>query len=246
MNRFGTAVAAAVVLCSGASFAVGRYSKKLDYDAAYIPQRLKVLGDEAAIGAPGKVLLIGDSISERSGIRQLCGREVFNAGVSGARLGDVESRALELARTLKPARIFLAIGTNDAQSKSLTDAEAWAAHYIALVRKLSPAAVVLVPAPVIQPGMRFSGYFSEAHARELNSKLPAIASATGAKLLSRPSIDTIDAVHPSRAGTAVWRGGLNAGCQLVQAPIEVLAAVQMPLASIAAYAVSLGCMKSLE
>jgi lysophospholipase L1-like esterase len=201
-----------MILCAGAGFAAGRGSQNIDYDAAYIHQRAKVLTEEAQREEAGHVLLVGDSISERSGVHQLCGRDVFNVGISGAKLSDMHDLAIQLAEATKPSRVFVAIGTNDAKAADATDAAEWAREYTAMVRNFAPTPVVLVPAPVIEPGKQWSSEFSEASLARLNALLPAIAKATGARILSRPVVETADGVHPTKKGAADWRAPLKGGC----------------------------------
>jgi len=202
----------AVVLSGYAGFAFG---SRPDDVAAYVRRRPWIIEQSANLRPPGDVLLIGDSIAERSGLETLCGRSVFNAGVSAARLEDIDALALRLARDLKPSTVIIEIGTNDANIARRTDPAAWKARYVALIRAIQAAPVILVPAPAIEPGKSGSSAINPTHLDRLNGLLPSIARETGARLLERPIVDTLDGVHLSRRGAEQWRGYLAPACKAV-------------------------------
>ena len=199
-----------ITLIAGyAGFAIGRQP---DDVSAYIRRRPWIIEQAAALRPPGDVLIVGDSIAERSGIQSLCGRSTFNGGVSGARLSDIDPLARRLAAELNPALIVIEIGTNDANRRRLTDPVTWRNQYVALVHSLRGAPVILVPAPAIEPGKRVSDDIDNVHLERLNGELRDVAKATGARLLARPAVETSDGVHLSRRGAVQWRSALSAAC----------------------------------
>ena len=198
-----------VVLSGYPGFAFG---SRPDDVAAYVRRRLWIIEQSANLRPPGDMLLIGDSIAERSGLESLCGRPVFNAGVSAARLEDIDALALRLARDLKPSTVIIEIGTNDANIARRTDPIAWKGRYVALIRAIQTAPVIIVPAPAIEHGKSGSSAIDPSHLNRLNGLLPSIARDTGARLLQRPAVDTADGVHLSRRGAEQWRGCLALHC----------------------------------
>lgn len=204
------ALLAATLIAGYTGFAIGRQP---DDVSAYIRRRPWIIEQAAPLRPAGDVLLIGDSIAERSGIESLCGRPVFNAGISGARLEDVDDLGKRLSTELHPSRTVIEIGTNDASKRYMTDPAKWRDRYIALIRALRGVPITLVPAPAIESGKSVSKNIDASHLDRLNAELPAIAKATGAKLLARPVAATTDGVHLSREGAAEWRAALTPACQ---------------------------------
>lgn len=84
----------------------------------------------------GGLLLIGDSLAERAYVPQLCGLPVLNAGMGGAKAGDVFDVAVKAKRVMQPTITIVAIGTND------TDLETFRRDFTALVEAVEPDAVV--------------------------------------------------------------------------------------------------------
>ena len=84
---------------------------------------------------PDAAVIVGDSLVERSSIRELCGLPVVNAGIGRATSASI----MPVARMVKDRPlVVLAIGVNDGDS--------FAADYRALVRELRPDIVVGVTA----------------------------------------------------------------------------------------------------
>lgn len=210
-------VAVAVLAAGLGGVAAGRFLRRPPDALTYVNLRPGVLEQQAKLAPDGQILIVGDSITERSAVRELCGRPVFNAGVSWAQLHDVGSMARSLVADLRPSAVYLALGTNDARLSGPTPTHEWAGEYEALIRSVAPAPVVIVPIPTMGDGGRRPEYWDPEHARALNTLLPGIARRTGATLIPRPAISTVDGVHPSPAGAAAWRNDLETGCAVVRA-----------------------------
>jgi lysophospholipase L1-like esterase len=191
-----------LLLLSVGAFVAGRESAP-NATASYIPRRAWILEESAKRTPPGAVLLVGDSLSERSGLTSLCGRPVFNAGISSATLHDVAALAARLKGELAPERVFVAIGTNDARVG--TDPDAFEREYRALVAGFAPLPVVLVPIPAVGEGAVVSPEAVAALNRRI-ARVPA------ARRLDQFAVPTVDGVHPTIAGAAQWREQLARAC----------------------------------
>lgn len=172
----------------------------------YAAIRKGVLLDQAAAAQKGGVLLIGDSITERTPVGTLCGLPVFNAGISGAGVDELRTFAGKLAQTLKPRLTIIAVGVNDAQRER--DAPS-AAAFREIDRELGGASYVLplMPEKAGQFGMT---YFDPARVRQVRADILS---------LHRPTLrpfdvtgHTLDGVHLDAAAKAVWRKRLATLC----------------------------------
>jgi len=180
--------------------------------AAYVRRRPVVLLDQAKSYQHGGVLVIGDSISERSGISTLCGLPVFNAGISSARTKDLADLTPKLVAEIKPTLVFIALGTNDANAARPTAIDEWQKQYEALVRSVGRVPVVLAAAPMIERGKERSSQFDTRRIAAMNARLPSIAARFGAVFVTAAPTSTMDGVHPDTAGAETWRGNLARGC----------------------------------
>jgi len=100
---------------------------------------------EVAMKAPhGQILLIGDSITEFAWLPPLCGRPTFNGGISAARVQEMIGPAVTLVRLLRPAHVFVALGTNDARNGRTTPIGDFEAAYKKLVDAIGPVSLTLV------------------------------------------------------------------------------------------------------
>lgn len=191
-----------LLLLSVGAFVAGRESAP-GATETYIPRRAWIIEESAKRTPPGAVLLVGDSLTERSGVTSLCGQPVFNAGISSATLHDLAAMALRLKGELAPARVFLAIGTNDARLG--TDPAAFEREYRALVAGFAPLPVVVVPIPAVGQG----AVVSPQAVAELNRRIERIPAT---RHLAPFAVPTVDGVHPTVAGAAQWREHVAGGC----------------------------------
>lgn len=213
--RWPLLIGGVVILCGISGLAGYRARHPLPKSVesgTYVRVRKEIVANEAMHEPRGETLFIGDSIVERSGIHRLCGNDVFNAGISWAKLGDVEDLAPKLAQAIKPRAVYVQIGTNDARRLAIRSVDEWRDHYLAMVRSFGMVPVVLVPAPELEAGKTGTRGFDPARLTALDATLPAIAGATGARLLPRPAVRTDDGVHPSPEGAAAWRARMEEGC----------------------------------
>lgn len=191
-----------LIVVSISAYLAGRESMP-SVTESYIDRRAWILG-EAALRAPkGQILLVGDSLSERSGITSLCGQPVFNAGISSATLAQMAPLAVRLKDTLQPSQVFLALGTNDAGQG--TDPAAFERDYRALVSAMAPLRVVIVALPAVGAGATIKQQ-SVDQLNGLVRKLPA------ARHVPAFAVPTVDGIHPTSDGAAIWRDRIAAGC----------------------------------
>lgn len=61
----------------------------------------------------GQVLLVGDSTAERFHLVELCGLQVFNAGIGRTKASEIEPLAKRLLAELEPSVLIVSGGMND-------------------------------------------------------------------------------------------------------------------------------------
>lgn len=200
---------AALVLCAVLvflAFTTWGGTRKQDSRAYYFSIRSQVLRARAEDAEAGSALLIGDSITEMSPLITLCGRPVFNAGISGSGVEEWTRLAPELIRTLRPSLVVVALGVNDTQRAEPFDAGQWAEHYHQLLSSYRGPRILLAPLPV-EAGKRYgTDYYDPARIEELRR----IVIREGG--IAIPLVPTSDGVHPSQAGRLVWAAGLADAC----------------------------------
>ena len=167
----------------------------------YIDRRLDILTKASERTPAGMTLLIGDSISERSGMETLCGSPVFNAGVSAATLGQVQDRAIAIADTLDPKLTIVALGANDARLGN--DLAEWEAAFGNLLDAL-PRPLLVVSLPDLENTER------AAFVAPFNAAIDRQAKARNLPLVAPVRYDVSDGMHQSPAGAVTWRDALAA------------------------------------
>jgi lysophospholipase L1-like esterase len=104
----------ALLLCSGVAFWIGTQQSRGLSSEVYAEQRLPLINAALDEAKPGFIYLAGDSHAEYAGSAyRLCGREVVNGGVSGAKAELYRDLAPRLAFAAAPDAIVLTIGTNN-------------------------------------------------------------------------------------------------------------------------------------
>ncbi len=122
--------------------------------------RLAVINAHIGEADPDYVFIAGDSNAEMiNATHRLCGRNVVNAGISGAKMTDMNGHWATFAFTKKPGSIVILIGTNDlhrkrkpTQPKYLDAFERNADRLIASAAALSTK-VFVAAVPPAEPGM---------------------------------------------------------------------------------------------
>ena len=118
---------------------------------ADLAQRIQILGFHVKLPwiGTGKVLLVGDSITEN--LIPPC-HGILNFGVSGARAHDLLPYAQQIVSTAQPSKTVLLVGTNDLADATL-DYWHWQQDYFNLVVGLnSPVLMTILPTEkVTQP-----------------------------------------------------------------------------------------------
>lgn len=159
-----------------------------------------------------RVLAIGDSITHQSAPHALCGEEMFNAGVPGDRLDDLLARAPALVRRIRPGRVVVAVGVNDAAYPH-GDIAQWREKYRALLQQLAGSRLVLVEVNPVEPGRSadVQEMLDPDFMAQQNAAIRALAAQTGARVVPAPAVaPTRDGLHPTPAGVGLWRARLVA------------------------------------
>lgn len=182
--------------------------------ALYADGRAPVINAHLADAPPGYVFLAGDSHAElASPALRLCGQEVVNGGISGART-SLYARVLGQLTFITPARAaILTIGTNDLRHRDkpltpdrLSQFEEDAGR---IIRQLQAHAdlVMVTAIPPVDPGLAgvidgpagavYSGRL-EALCRQLGCRFAdPFASLRGGEGLARPGT-LLDGLHLAR------------------------------------------------
>lgn len=111
----------------------------------------------ASVGA-GAVVLLGDSRTSQDTVSTLCGRPVFNAGISGVTL-DMLRRSIDWTglRQYPPALIILAVGINNTHTGQETPGAEFMAGWTALVADLLALGVPVLPSTMAEPELYEKG-----------------------------------------------------------------------------------------
>ena len=222
--RYAAAGVAVVVALAASSYAIGKASVlPISPGANYIAQRQYVLASQARGVEPGRVLIIGDSIAERSPLTSFCGQPIFNAGVSSIRVEEVINHAQKMRSMTKPAVVVFSIGVNDAMTGLATPNTLWEKHYRQLVSSAACARTILME--IMPTGKNAEGEFPRDNAdiREKNKIITRIAQDTASMVIEAPAtIDTLDGVHLTPAGYRTWMAGMNDACAKQPASNETL------------------------
>ncbi|MGO4388906.1 SGNH/GDSL hydrolase family protein [Microvirga sp. 2YAF29] len=149
-------IAAALIVCSGAAFWIGTETPRELTSEAYADQRLPLINSQLNEAKPGFIFLSGDSHSELLNTTyRLCGRELVNGGVSGAKAELYRDFVNRLALDAAPAAVVYSIGTNNLlrKKKPLSAAptrsfEDNVARTVAAFRRKAPRVIVLAVPPI--------------------------------------------------------------------------------------------------
>lgn len=208
------AMLAAIGLLASACLYWKQNRSQLLYEA-YLRVEPLVLMSRADVAVGGGTLLVGDSISAYFNGKQLCGSDVFNAGISGARLKQVADITPTLIEKLHPRLVIIAVGTNDALKSSHGDVVSWGKSYNNLVHHLRINTVVLVEPPRIELGKSGSDHFDLVTLRLEQEQVRSLSRNTHVSVVESPSFQTTDGVHPSKLGSAQWRKAVEQVCSKV-------------------------------
>lgn len=167
---------------------------------------------------PNNVLVIGDSIVARSGLVDLCGMQVFRAGLPGARVREWIDFAPEVIAHAQPRLVIFALGVNDLQTRFRTDPDEWERDYRRLIEAAKPAKVVLLGIMPLEVGRLPRASMVPEHRDVLNARLTRIAADTGATLLpplrSAQNL-TLDGIHFNPAGQDQWAKRIAEACRVL-------------------------------
>lgn len=153
---------------------------------------------------PNAILIVGDSIVDRSAPESLCGRPVINAGLSGSGVREWLSEDVGF-----PARTaVVALGLNDARAE--TNVHQWRADYEALIDRLGKDRIVLVQIMPFE-----AADFSEPVRLSLNREIQAVGEERHLRVIAPlPSAQglTMDGLHFNSRGTSAWRAQIESLC----------------------------------
>jgi lysophospholipase L1-like esterase len=212
MNRARVALVALVVICAWAAWP----RRDVVFDTHATTRRFVIRSTLARFDDP--IVVLGDSIVEASTLpRSLCGHAIVNAGIGGAstasNLGSILSAALGSKRA---ALVVVSLGTNDAAIPS--SVEQYRSNYRALLTELAGLtpriAIVAIPPP--EAGLEAAKDVSGALIDSYNAVLPALAKEAAATFIPLPDMPerhTIDGIHLSAAGYAVWDKAILGGIE---------------------------------
>jgi lysophospholipase L1-like esterase len=188
--------------------------------------------------AANPVIIFGDSIVEGAALPpKVCGYPFVNAGVRGAGVGYFLRHSAQLLGSSRPKLIVLAVGINNAAAKENREVN-FNNRYeqlVASLKRIAPVAVATVT-PIKE------GYFVSSFGYD-----PQIVPALNRTILATPNtkavVDlnaalsganfTIDGVHLSAAGYALWTSavlrGVEAALGCAQQHVELKHQAPAPL-----------------
>ncbi len=192
----------AVLLCSGVAFWAGMQQVRELSSEAYAEQRMPLINSTLSEVSEGFVLLVGDSHAElMNPTYRLCGREVVNGGVSGAKAELYRDLAGLLAFKAKPEMVVLSMGTNNLLRKKdplsagpADEFEKNVVRTVASFRKVARRVVVLA-VPPISPEMK--GKFEIGAVRAYSERLRNLCARGGCEF-----VDPYDATREADGSTA--------------------------------------------
>jgi lysophospholipase L1-like esterase len=142
--------------CSGIAFWAGTLRVKGLSAEAYAEQRLPAINAKLDEAGKGFIFLAGDSHAEfMNSSYRLCGREIVNGGICGAKAGVYRELVPKLRFRSQPDAVVLTIGTNHLTRKRdpLAPAEQEAffsdvSEIVASLRKVTPRVIVTSVPPI--------------------------------------------------------------------------------------------------
>ncbi len=152
----GLGIAAALLVCSGTAFWIGTETPRELTSETYADQRLPLINSQLNEAKPGFIFLAGDSHSELLNTTyRLCGREVVNGGVSGAKAELYRDFVNRLAFKAAPDMVIYSIGTNNLLRKKKPLSTVPQVHFrddvlltVEAFRKKAPRVIVLAVPPI--------------------------------------------------------------------------------------------------
>jgi len=158
-KRQGLVLCAAVgllALCSGLSFWAGTRQVNGLSAETYAEQRLPLINAKLDEAGRGFIFMAGDSHAEYfNSSYRLCGREIVNGGISGAKADVYLGLIPKLAFRSRPDAVILTIGTNHLTRKRdpLREGEQTAyvrdvSRIVALLRKVTRRVVLTAVPPI--------------------------------------------------------------------------------------------------
>jgi len=214
LNLAGLVYVASVIQGRGG---IGYLAALLGLSKLKVEKNLVVMNAERQVVYPAPsarpVIFIGDSLTSDLDWREAVGHEylVLNRGIGGDTSAGVLQRIGPIA-ALRPAAVFLMIGTNDAQLLGYTPAESAARwrDIIHAVLAVAPDCRIFMQSVLASRGPKFSQWGAS-----LNEELRKLAAAEGHTWVDLRSamVDsdgllkveyTSDGLHLNSAGYRVW------------------------------------------
>ena len=145
-----------LALCGGLAFWAGTKQMRRLSSETYAEERLPLINAHLDEARKGFIFLAGDSHAELfNETYRLCGREIVNGGVSGAKSDLYRDFAPRLEFRSRPEAIVLTIGTNNLTRKrdplapsSQSAYERDVSQIVATFRKLAPRVIVTAVPPI--------------------------------------------------------------------------------------------------
>jgi lysophospholipase L1-like esterase len=185
-------------------------------------RELAILSQAAEIDHP-VALMLGDSITEFAYLPSICRGTILNAGVAGATLANTFDLSQRILKLIRPSKIIIAIGTNDAQTAIETSPDIFASRYGSLVEKARATGAELYVANIPPIALEGQRVVDPTRILKLNQIIENVSKATDAPLIDLfggmqpvngflPSALTTDGIHLTPAGYNRWLRTLSSVC----------------------------------
>jgi hypothetical protein len=207
-------IALLCALCLLGGWTARQMWDRRDVRLDYLDRRVFALQEQAARAPAGMTLIVGDSITEFAWTPTYCGHLAFNAGITAVTVANMIQPAHRLAKRLRPARVIVALGTNDARTGRETPLSAFRRDYEALVDGIGAVPLTLVGVMPFDAAMAKEPFtLNSAVIAAENAIIRDIARKRGALFVPPPRwIETDDGIHPTPAGSIIWNAAIEGSC----------------------------------
>lgn len=168
--------------------------------------RRQVIQAQASQAPTGTTLYLGDSNVEMALV------DGFNAGIASARVSDIPALLKSLLPILRPDRVVVSVGVNDAQRARPFDLAAWRAAYQGVLHSAGPTPVMVMGIDPVEDGKPLgTAFFDPSAIAQQNAALAGLCEGAAAFVPPRLSSAglTVDGVHNNADGFAEWRARLT-------------------------------------
>jgi len=177
--------------------------------------RTLVVQHQAEQMPPGRIMLVGDSLTELAEVPELCGRRTFNVGIAGSTAGDWVPLLPGLIARAKPSAVVIGLGMNDATHKISTPIAVWEDNFDQLLATIGKRPALVMAVPVIEPAKGLGPAIDLKRRKAINDSARRLAIRHGFRFSESPlSVrgETFDGIHYDLPGAIKFGRRMQALC----------------------------------